>query len=124
MKKILLGISVISLLAANDCYSAIWIKKQGKGPNGYEEVLEYHSASGSSLACKNPGNDECKWETKPSLSSSVQQYDVDVINADVEAQIIGGTLSGSYVLDGEIEVSWLAPIDINDYDLNINIIGE
>jgi len=126
MKKSLIYIlclSITFLVCSDNVLASIMVHKQLKGPNGYDKVDETHENGNHKLDCKNPGLDQCSWEFPPSIVTSTNIYDVEVIASDVEAQIAGGTLNGSYTLDGELSVTWDAA-DVDTYTLTIDEIGE
>lgn len=110
MKKVFLScILFLSLCPfSNKSFGGITIEKFGGGENGYDKITETHSDNSHFLGCDDPGNSACTWVTKPSLRTTVNTYDVDNVVLQVESFIALGQLAGTYLLDGEIPVSWTA----------------
>jgi len=119
MKKTIIILSVFSaLLFSIDANADIYIGKKGGGANGYKTIDESHQGNVHTLECFDPGNESCTWTTKPYITTSVGQYDVDNIAAQVEGNITNQVYQGNFTLDNEYIVSWIGQAT-NNYDMSI-----
>lgn len=121
MKKIFLScilfLSVCSF--SNKSFGGITVGKFNGTPNGYDKIAETHTGNSHNLTCEGPGHNSCTWETKPLIRPMGNTYDVDDVVLDVESYIALGQFTGTYLLDGEIEVSWTA-LSYDTYEITID----
>lgn len=108
MKVVLSTILCMFLLQSS--YGFVEVKKERGGTNGYNHVKETHDAGDiHHLSCTDPGNSACAWDIQPPARvTTVNTYEVDDIVLEVESYIALGQFAGTYLIDGELEVSWTA----------------